>query len=155
MNDAPIQLTSIGYKKLLKELNQLKNKKRPVVVKRLSIARDQGDLSENAGYHSAKQELEILDNRLEELEAIIQTAQVVNNNNKNKQSINLGSEVLVQSGEKKQTYSIVSKFEADPVNGQISPDSPLGQALMGRKVGDQVKVNAPAGVIKYTIKKIK
>lgn len=153
MNDTPIQLTSIGYKKLLKELNQLKNKKRPAVVKRLSTARDQGDLSENAGYHSAKQELEILDNRLEELEAIIQTAQVVNN--KNKQSVDLGSEVLVQSGKKKQTYSIVSKFEADPINGQISPDSPLGQALMGRKVGDQVKVNAPAGVIKYTIKKIK
>jgi transcription elongation factor GreA len=153
MNDTPIQLTSIGYKKLLKELDQLKNKKRPATVKRLSIARDQGDLSENAGYHSAKQELEILDNRLEELEAIIQTAQVVNN--KNKQSVDLGSEVLVQSGKKKQTYSIVSKFEADPINGQISPDSPLGQALMGRKVGDQVKVNAPAGVIKYTIKKIK
>ena len=153
MNDAPIQLTSIGYKKLLKELNQLKNKKRPAVVKRLSIARDQGDLSENAGYHSAKQELEIIDNRLEELEAIIQTARVVNN--KNKQSIDFGSEVLVQSGKKKQTYLIVSKFEADPINGQISPDSPLGQALMGRKVGDQVKVNAPAGVIKYTIEKIK
>jgi len=152
MNDTPIQLTSIGYKKLLKELNQLKNKKRPATVKRLSIARDQGDLSENAAYHSAKQELEIIDNRLEELESIIRTAQVVNN--KNKQSIDLGSEVLVQSGKKEQTYSIVSKFETDPINGQISPDSPLGQALMGRKVGDQVKVNAPAGVIKYTIKKI-
>jgi len=154
MNDTPIQLTSIGYKKLLKELNQLKNKKRPVVVKRLSTARDQGDLSENAGYHSAKQELEILDNRLEELEAIIQTAQVVNNN-KNKQSIDLGSEVLIQSGKKKQTYSIVSKFEADPINGQISPDSPLGKALMGKKVGDQVKVKAPAGVTEYIVKKIK
>jgi len=145
-----VQLTQEGLDALKQELDQLIGTKRPKVVERLAYARTQGDLSENNDYANAKEELEFLDGRIEELEEVIRTAEVIKINGK-KGDVCVGTKVTVKVNGNKHVFDIVGEWEADPVNKRISPESPLGQAICGKKVGEKAEVEAPAGKITYEI----
>jgi len=148
-----IQVTKEGFGELKKELQQLSEVKRPKAVDRLAYARSQGDLSENSEYHSARDELEFLDGRISELEHVIKNATVVKNN-KNSDIVSVGTVVEVKANGAQHTFNIVGEWEADPTEKKISHTSPLGKALYGKKVGDKVEVEAPAGKLHYEILKI-
>lgn len=149
------QLTKKGYETLKSELDQLVDSKRPKLVERLSYARQQGDLSENSDYINAKEELEFLDGRIAELGDVLRNASVVNGDSKNiNGGVSVGTQVTVKVNGQKHTFSIVGEWEADPVNKKISPESPLGMALVGKKVGEKAEVEAPAGKVVYEILEI-
>lgn len=148
-NGKQIKLTKDGLETLKKELGELVDVKRPKLVDRLSYARSQGDLSENSDYQSAKEELEFLDGRIEELNNLLQTAQVVSIASKS--AVDVGTKVTVKFNGVKHIYEVVGEWEADPMNKRISPESPLGKALYGKKVGEIAEVEAPAGKLQYEI----
>lgn len=145
-----VQITKEGLETLKNELYDLKEVKRPMVVDRLSNARTQGDLAENSDYHNAKDELEFLDGRITELEEVVQNATIVQNGAKDG-GISVGTDVTLRVNGQKHLYHIVGEWEADPMQKKISHTSPLGQALIGKKVGEEVEVEAPAGKITYEI----
>ena len=145
-----VQMTKEGIETLRKELDELVNDKRPKLVERLANARQQGDLTEKSDYDNAKEELEFLDGRIDELEDVLKTATVVKANGK-AQGVDIGARVTVKVNGDRHIFDIVGEWEADPVNKKISPESPLGQALVGKRVGDKVEVEAPAGKLKYEI----
>ncbi len=146
-----VQLTKVAYEALQKELTELTDTKRPRLVERLSFAMSQGDLSENSDYQSAKEELEFLDGRISELQEVVKNAQIVAGSNGRSNKVGIGTKVTVKVGSKKQEFNIVGEWEADPVNKKISHSSPLGAVLVGRKVGEKVQVEAPAGKVTYEI----
>lgn len=148
-----IQFTATGLAEIKAELSELKDKKLPAAIDRVARARDFGDLSENAEYHAAKEELSFIEGRVEELEDIVKKAEVVKNGNGNGH-VDLGCKVTVEVKGKDYTYEVVGEWEADPLSQKISHTSPLGQALMGKKKGEQVTFEAPAGKVIYKIKKI-
>lgn len=154
-------LTEEGAAELRQELEDLKTVKRPELSAKLKEAISQGDLSENADYHDAKEQQAFLEGRIQYLENLLHTAVIVSDNNTKGNSkktavVRVGVEVVVQEeGEGPETFFIVGAAEADPKQGKISHESPLGSALMGHKVGDKVKVNAPAGQLTFKIKEIK
>lgn len=150
MNQNNIQLTKEGYDNLKRELDELVSKKRPAVVERLANARSMGDLSENSDYISAKEELEFVDGRIEELEEILSKAQIIKLN-PGGSVVGIGSKVHVAINGTEHTFHIVGEWEADPKEKKISHESPLGRALIGKKVGDKVEVDAPLGRLLYTI----
>lgn len=154
MNNQVI-LTQDGFEKLKNELHELKNIKRPKILERLKKARGMGDLSENSDYHSAKEELSFLDQRIEEIQRLLDKAKVVMNNSNNNQTVGVGSRVIVENDGEKEEFYIVGEMEGDPVNKKISYSSPLGKALFGRKVGEVVEVEVPAGKMVYKILEIK
>jgi len=145
-----IQLTRQGLEELKRELEELISVKRPKMVDRLSYARSQGDLSENSDYANAKEELEFTDGRIEELEQVVATAEVVKDGG-NGEGVGVGTKITVKNNGNKIIFQMVGEWEADPVNKKISPESPLGQALVGKKVGEKVEVEAPAGKLMYEI----
>lgn len=147
-------LTKEGREKLEKELKFLVEEKRPRVVERLSAARVAGDLSENYDYTSAKEELELLDYRILDLEGILESHVEIKPNEGNSKSVCLGCRVVVQNGKNSQEFCIVGEWEADPLNKKISHTSPLGQALIGKKKNEEVEIEAPAGKILYKILEI-
>ena len=136
-------------------LDDLKNeeenliKRRPQVVINMSNAREQGDLSENAGYHAAKEELGKIDSRLRELNYIIRFAKVTTSSGQ--PQVNMGSTVEIESEVGTNKFTIVSAMEANPAKGKISDSSPIGSALLGKKVGEKVEVEMPAGKTSYKI----
>lgn len=148
MNTNPILMTQTGLDALQTELANLLAQ-RPHKVDRLSVARSMGDLSENSDYHSAKDDLAFSDGRVAELEDLIRNAQIIAPSANNQ--VNVGHAVTVQVGANKVVFQIVGEFEADPSARKVSHSSPLGQALLGKKVGDKVEVEAPAGRLVYTI----
>ncbi|PIR98849.1 transcription elongation factor GreA [Candidatus Collierbacteria bacterium CG10_big_fil_rev_8_21_14_0_10_44_9] len=148
-----IQFTASGLTEIQSELELLKTSKLSLAIERLARARDFGDLSENAEYHAAKEELVFIEGRIEELEDIVLRAQVVGNKKSNG-VIDIGCKVTVMVGGKEHTYEIVGQWEADPLKKKISHTSPLGQALVGKKKGEAVEFEAPAGKVIYKIKKI-
>jgi len=148
-----VQLTKKGLESLKKELKELKNTKRPKLVDRLSRARAEGDLSENSDYINAKDELEFLDGRISELEDVIKNSEVVKNTGK-KGEVQIGTKVTIKVNGDQHTYDIVGEWEADPIQKKISHTSPLGSALVGKKKGERVDVEAPAGKITYEVLKI-
>lgn len=145
-----VQVTKQGLEALKKELSQLVEEKRPRIVERLSNARSQGDLSENSDYANAKEELEFVDGRIEELDDVIASAQIVATGN-GSSNVGVGTKVTVKQNGDKVIYEMVGEWEADPVNKKISPNSPLGMALLGKKVGDKAEVEAPAGKLTYEV----
>lgn len=149
-NNNTIQLTEAGFTKLQAELEDLVKNKRPYAVDRLSQARSMGDLSENSDYHQAKEALEFIDGRISELESVINQAVVIKGKPSTKE-VGVGAKVKVQIGKSEHVFSIVGEWEADPKEKKISHESPLGKALIGRKVGETVEVQAPAGRVEYTI----
>ena len=146
-----VQLTKEGFKSLQKELDELVNEKRPKLVERLANARSQGDLSENSDYSNAKEELEFLDGRIDELEVVLRNAEIVKNGVSKNGGVSIGTKITVRVNGEKHVYQMVGEWEADPVNRKISPESPLGQALVGKKVGEKAEVQAPAGKVTYEI----
>ena len=144
-----ILLTKDGLKELKEEYQELLDIKRPEAVKRLSDARSEGDLSENSEYTAAKQDLAFIDGRIAELKLIISEAKVVSTHSKLK--VDVGCKVTLHVNGKKDIFTIVGEWEADPTLKKISHSSPLGKALLGKKTGEKVEVEAPAGKILYKI----
>jgi len=148
-----IQLTKTGFEKLKQELEELKTKTKKEVLKRLNQARSMGDLSENSAYSSAKEELNLVEGRIAELEEILKNAKIVEEV-QDKTTVQLGSSVVVEINGKKEKFEIVGEFEADPLNKKLSHTSPIGKALVGKKIGEWVEVEVPAGKIRYKIVEI-
>ena len=145
-----IQMTQVGLQALKDEFDELVNVKRPKLVERLAYARGQGDLAENNDYQSAKEDLEFIDGRISELEEVLENATVVKKNGHNCE-ISIGTKVTVKYDKGECIFEMVGEWEADPTNKKISPKSPLGQALFGKKVGEKAEVEAPAGKVVYEI----
>ena len=146
-------LTPEGFRDLQEKLNQLK-KKRPAILEHLEHARSMGDLAENSEYTQAKQDLEFLDHQIDDLEEKINQAQVVSNEAQNGQ-VKIGSRVEVVLGEKLIVLSVVGDDEGNPLAAKISYSSPLGQALLGKKAGEEVFLKTPTGEeLVYKIKKV-
>jgi transcription elongation factor GreA len=149
-------LTSEGAAELRKELDDLVNIKRPQLAERLRDAITQGDLSENADYTDAKEQQAFLEGRILYLENVLRTATIIEESGEADSApkeVQLGSEVTIEGeGEPAETYRIVGAAEADPRNGKISNESPMGAALLGRRKGDKVRVQTPGGewVVKIT-----
>ena len=149
-----IQLTKKGYDDLQKEQEDLVKNKKPQAVDRLQKARAMGDLSENSEYTAAKEELAFVEGRVREIEEILNNAEVIENNNTG-DLVQVGSIVTVQMDGKSDLFQIVGEFEADPMNKKLSQNSPIGQALINKRVGDTVEIKIPAGKVQYKIVEIK
>ncbi len=145
-----VLLTKEGLEELKREYDTLANQKRPEAVKRLSDARELGDLSENSEYAAAKQDLSFIDGRIIELEEIIHGAKLISATH-TKSQVDVGCKVTLHINGKKDEFMLVGEWEADPTQKKISHESPLGKALMGKRVGDKVEVEAPAGKIVYKV----
>jgi transcription elongation factor GreA len=149
-------MTVAGKQKLADELDFLKTVKRKEVVERIKIARSFGDLSENSEYDSAKEDQAFVEGRIVTLESMIRNAVIIEGNEKDNDIVSLGKTVSfieVPDGEE-ETYTIVGSAEADPIEGLISNDSPIAKSLIGRSVGDQVKVLTPGGEMDVKITSI-
>lgn len=142
-------LTPEGLKELKVEYDELLHDKRPLAVTRLSDARGLGDLSENSEYAAAKQDLAFIDGRIAELEEITRNAKVISTHGKS--IVDVGCKVTLHIKGKQEVFTVVGEWEADPSQKKISHESPLGRALMGKKSGDAIEVEAPAGKILYKI----
>lgn len=148
-------LTADGARKLREELEHLKGPGRTELAKRLRAAIQQGDLSENADYSVAKEDQAFLEGRILELEEILHDAVIIDDLQVNTNTVNVGNHVTIQEDDfEAETYFLVGPKEADPANGRISHESPIGQALLNHKVGDLVNVQTPTGVINLKIIKI-
>ncbi len=150
-------LTKEGYQKLQEELDHLRSTKRQEVAARLHEALEGGELIENAEYEAAKNEQAFVEGRIQELELLLATAQIIEENNgkgKKHDVIQMGSKVTIKEGNfESETFIIVGAAEANPREGKISNESPIGKAILNHKVGDSVKVETPGGT--YTVKIIK
>ena len=149
-----IPLTKNGLEELKKEYDDLVKVKRPEVVERLASSRKVGDMTEENEYTQAKQELAFIDGRISELEDVISRAMLIDEGHGKCQEIKLGCKVTVKNGRLEHIFHLVGEWEANPAEARISYQSPLGQSLLGKKIGDKVEVEAPAGRIVYRIIKI-
>jgi transcription elongation factor GreA len=152
MVDKPVFLTQVGLRKLEEELQYLETEKRTQVAARIQSAKEEGDISENAEYDDAKHEQAFVEGRIMTLRAMIRNAAIIENNGPSDE-VRLGSRVAVMEEglDESEVYHIVGSAEADPLDGRVSNVSPIGRALMGRRVGDSVSYHAPAGEIRFTI----
>ncbi|MFQ6100411.1 MAG: transcription elongation factor GreA [Anaerolineae bacterium] len=154
MNGQPTFLTREGCQKLEQELNHLRTVRRQEVARRLHQALAEGDILENAELEDARNEQAFVEGRILALESMLGSAVIIEEEGP-RETVGLGSHVTIAEGDgPPETYHIVGSAEADPANGQISNESPLGQALMGRKVGEIAEVNAPDGVLVFRIVEI-
>jgi len=149
-----IFLTPEGYLEIENELNDLKLNKRPEVIQALQEARALGDLSENADYDAARNEQARLEARIKELDYMVEHAKIIDNPTKN--TVTVGTTVTIDyvEDEERVEYKVVGSLEADPSNNKISNESPIGSAIMNRKVGDIISVDSPNGAYKVKITKI-
>ncbi len=145
-------LTQEGEDALRRELKELRDTRRPALAQRLKEAAAQGDLKENADYHDAKEKLGFIEGRVQQIESILQSAIVVDSSQPSDE-VRIGSTVVIQeAGEDfDEEYRIVGSAEANPRERKISEKSPIGSALLGNRIGEQVKVKTPDGVIKFKI----
>jgi transcription elongation factor GreA len=150
-------ITKKGYDALKAELDRLRKVERPKVIEAIAEARSHGDLSENAEYDAAKERQGFIESRIKELEGKLADARIVDTANMASETIVFGATVLLydtQSQQEKQ-YTLVGQDEADLKNGRISVQSPVGRALIGRRVGDLVEVTTPAKVVEYEVRDIR
>lgn len=147
-------LTPEGRRKLEEELEHLRNVKRPQVVERIREAKEEGEVLENAEYDDAKNEQAFIEGRIATLEAMLANAVLINKRDAS-EIVGLGSQVTVlEDGQDQVTYEIVGSAEVNPKTGRISNESPLGQALMGRRAGEEVTVRTPGGTLQVKILKL-
>lgn len=148
-----VLITAEGYLALEEELNDLKLNKRPEIITALKDARAQGDLSENADYDAARNAQAELESKIKEIEYTLEHAKIINTENKN--IVNVGTTVTINyvDDDEDEEYKLVGSLEADPMNNKISNESPLGKAIMNKKVGDIIAVESPNG--SYDIKIVK
>lgn len=150
--DDQIYLTPEGAARLKIELEQLKVTGRDEIAQRLRSAVQMGDLSENADYHKAKEDQGFLEGRIQELEYLLKNATIIEKNGARSEVADIGTHVTIQEGsEPPETYHLVGAKEADPRNGRISNESPIGRALLGHRAGDEVVVETPNGKIHLRI----
>jgi len=142
------QITDEGKRELENELTELKSRRGDIADK-IAEARDYGDLSENAEYDAAREEQGLVESRIAEIEDILLNAEIIKSGKSSK--VILGSKVELKTGKKTVVYSVVGPVEADPLEGKISNESPIGEALMGKKVGDSAMITTPKGDITYEI----
>jgi transcription elongation factor GreA len=149
-------LTKEGYQKLADELEFLRTDKRKQVAERLHEAMEGGELIENAEYEDAKNEQAFVEGRIQEVEIILASAHIIEEQDKNLTVVEVGDTVVVQEGDNSpEEYTIVGAAEANPRKGRISNESPLGRALLNKGIGDEVSVEAPGGTFKVRVVKIK
>ncbi len=151
-----IFVTKQGLEEMEHELHDLEKVKRPQVLERVSQARAMGDLSENSEYTAAREELSLIDTRIEELGEMLKKIELIDESKASKKGshIQLGSTVTVKINGKKEVFELVGEWEADPAEKKISHESPLGKALIGKNINDKIEVEAPAGKILYHIVEI-
>ena len=151
-----VYLTAEGVENLRHELDHLVNVRRPALAERLHRAIQQGDLSENADYIAAKEEQGFLEGRIQQIEAMLRSVVIIQDDGP-RDEVALGSRVTVveEAAEEVETFRIIVPAEADPANGKVSNESPLGRALLGHRVGDTVTVKAPGGEITFRITSIR
>ena len=145
------QITESGKKELEVELEQLKSR-RGEIADKIAEARDYGDLSENAEYDAAREEQGLVESRIAEIEDILMNADLIKGGSKSK--VGLGSTVELKTGKKTVVYTVVGPVEANPLEGKISDESPIGEAIFGKKVGDTATITTPKGEVTYEIVKI-
>ena len=156
MDNKQVKLTEDGLKQLEEELEYLKTKKRKEVSEKIKVALGFGDLSENAEYDEAKNEQAQVEARIVSVENMLKNAIVIDESERDTSKVELGATVTIHDIEFDEdiTYKIVGSTEADPDEGRLSDESPLGKSLMGKAEGEMIDVDAPAGVIQYKILKI-
>ena len=142
------QITESGQHELERELEELKSR-RGEIADKIAAARDFGDLSENAEYDAAREAQGLLETRITEIETILQNASIIQAGNGS--TVVLGSTVELEANGKAVTYTVVGPVEADPLEGKVSNESPIGQALMGKAVGDTVTISTPKGELAYAV----
>ncbi len=153
--DEATYLTEEGEKKLRAELEHLTGTVRVELAKRLRSAIQMGDLSENADYHAAKEEQGFVEGRIAYITQLLRNVIIIDENKPQSGKVEIGSKVTIQEGsDPEMTYTIVGSQESDPMNGRISFNSPIGQALMGHSSGEVVEVTTPVGNKKFSIRKI-
>ena len=148
-----VPITKTGYEALHAELKTMKDVERPTIIKAISEAREHGDLSENAEYHSAKEKQSFIEGRIKELESLISRADVIEPSKMSGTIIRFGATVALvdEDTEDKRTYQIVGEPEADINNGKLNMRSPLARALIGKEEGDSVGVTTPGGARSYEV----
>lgn len=156
MDNKQVKLTEDGLKQLEEELEYLKTKKRKEVSEKIKVALGFGDLSENSEYDEAKNEQAQVEARIVSVENMLKNAIVIDKSERDTSKVELGATVTIHDIEFDEdiTYKIVGSTEADPDEGRLSDESPLGKSLMGKAEGEMIDVDAPAGVIQYKILKI-
>ena len=155
--DREVILTEEGYSRLKEEIEYLSTTKRREVAERIKEAREFGDISENSEYDDAKNEQAQLEYRIQSLEQKLRNARVVDTEHVSTETVSIGALVTLRDTKDKKitrSYSIVGSAEADPKNGRLSNESPVGKALLGRKKGEKVTIPAPRGALEYQIVKI-
>lgn len=157
MNDRKFMLTEEGLEKIKKELHELKTVKRKEIAEKISSAVAFGEISENAEYRAAKNDQAFIEGRILTLEKIIENCELIDKSKNDNTFVSPGSEIVVEDLKKKEkiTYTLVDYIESDPASGKISIASPIGKSMLGKKVGDKVKIRVPAGNIHYKILEIK
>lgn len=152
MTEQPTFLTREGLKKLEEELQYLQTVRRQEVADRLHAAMEEGDIDENAEYDDAKNEQAFVEGRILTLEGMLKNAVLIDDKAGSNDEVTLGAKVTIIEGTNPpEVYHLVGAAEADPTQGKISNESPLGKALVGRRVGDTVQVNAPAGLLTFRV----
>jgi transcription elongation factor GreA len=154
VNTKTTYISKDGLDKLRAELEEMLNVRRPEIAQRIHDAKEHGDLSENAEYEDAKNEQAFVEGRIQTLEAMIKNATIIDENTST-DHVQIGSTVKVKGDDGPETFMIVGSAEAKPADGRISNESPVGRALLGRKKGEKVVVQVPAGDFSYTIVEIK
>jgi transcription elongation factor GreA len=145
-------LTAEGLARLQEELAHLKGPEREALSARLRSAIQQGDLSENADYISAKEEQGFLEGKIQDLERTLRNVAIIDESSSNRNTVNIGAHISIQEGSyPAEKYQVVGPKEADPKNNRISHESPIGKAVMGKKVGDVVTADTPGGLIQFKI----
>lgn len=152
-----VYLTPEGLEKIKKELEYLTGTRRRQVAQMIAEAKAEGDISENAGYDEAKTAQGFLEGKIRELEIIVNNAKLIDSNGDGTHGVSIGKTVIVceDGSSVEETYTIVGSAEADPAKGLISNESPIGEALLGKEVGDKVSVKSPDGEILFRICEIK
>ena len=152
-----VPMTLDGFNKLENELKRLKTEERPDVIKAIAVAREHGDLSENAEYHAAKERQAFIEGRVSELEEKIALAEVIDVSKLSGKTVKFGAKVTLadEDTDEEITYQLVGEHEADIKGGLLSVSSPLGRALISKTVGDSVEVNTPKGAKSYELIKVR
>jgi len=150
-------MTAAGYKRLQEELKALKTVERPGIIEAIAVAREHGDLSENAEYHAARERQGFIEGRIAELEDLTKNAQVIDISTMSGKVVRFGAKVTLADEETDDTstYQIVGEVESDIKRGLLSIKAPLARAMIGREAGDTVEVDSPSGVRYYEIVKVK
>jgi transcription elongation factor GreA len=150
-------LTPEGFKKLQQEIDYLRGEKRREVAERIRVAREFGDIAENAEYDDAKNEQAMLEHKIAQLEERLLAASVITKKESSKDAVSIGSRVVLRDvkARKEVEYHIVGSAEANPAENKLSNESPVGKAIMGRKKGEVVEVTAPRGALKFKIVEVK